>query len=191
MFLALCFNIVGTAIYVGQNLRGEVKPHLVTFFLWSLPPLVAFTAQLTEGAGVVSLVTLVAGLNPALIFVIALRRPDAHWSASLFDVICGLLSLIGILAWWVSREGLYAIAFAIAADLLASLPTFRKSFIHPESESPALYAFSTISAAITLLSIQNWTFSHFGFAAYLLLTDFGLALIIGIRGHLKRVAPQK
>lgn len=183
VLLALCFNIVGTAIYIRQSLKDEVQPHLVTFFLWALAPLVAYAAQVSQGAGIVALVTLVAGINPALIFAISLRRSGAHWSISTLDIVCGVLSLAGLALWCLSRDGLYAIVLAIAADALASVPTFRKSFSHPESESPILYALSAVSAVITMLSIQEWTFDRYGFALYLLVTDLSLALVIEIRGR--------
>jgi hypothetical protein len=191
VLLALCFNIFGTAIYIRQSLKNEVKPHLVTFFLWALAPLVAFAAQVSQGAGIVALVTLVTGVNPAVIFAVSIRRSDVHWSLSMFDVACGSLSLIGIILWWLSRDGVYAIALAIAADAVASAPTFRKSYSHPESESPILYTLSAISAIITLLSIQVWTFGRYGFAAYLLVIDLSLALIIALSGRVENRASKQ
>src|SRR5450432_3754159 len=98
IFLALGFNVLGTSFYVRKSLRDEVQPNLVTFALWALAPLLAFVAQITQGVGLVSLVTLIVGVNPAIILLVALRKPGAHWAISKFDIICGVLALVGLLA---------------------------------------------------------------------------------------------
>ncbi len=177
VFVALCFNVLGTSFYLRKSLKGEVRPHLVTFTLWTLAPLLSFAAQTTEGVGPVSFLTLVAGLNPALILLAALRKRDAHWAVTRFDIGCGCLSLAGILTWWILRNASYAIAFSIAADALASIPTFHKSIRNPESESPVLYVCSAISAIITVFTIHHWSFDYYGFVVYLLVADSSLALI--------------
>ncbi len=186
IFLALCFNILGTALYLRKALRNEVQPHLVSFIIWALAPLLAFAAQVAKGVGLVSLATLVVGVNPAIILLVSLRHPEAHWSVSKFDVACGIISLGGLLAWWHFRDATYAIALAIVSDALASLPTYRKSLSNPESESPVLYACTGISAGIALLTIHAWQFDRYAFAAYLLATSLSLTLILVISGARRR-----
>jgi len=177
VFVALCFNVFGTFFYLREILKGKVQPNLVTFTLWALAPFLSFAAQTTEGVGPVSFLTLVAGLNPALILLAALWKRDAHWGVTRFDFGCGCLSLAGILTWWILRDASYAIAFSIAADALASIPTFRKSISDPDSESPVLYVCSTFSAIITLFTIHHWSFDYYGFVVYLLVADGSLAVI--------------
>jgi hypothetical protein len=186
VLLALCCNMVGTAIYARKCLRNEVQPHLVTFFLWAVAPFLVFAAQVSAKAGIVSIITLVMGMNPALIFVLSLRRPDAHWSVSRFDVACGLISLAGLWLWWSYRNPIYTIVFAIASDLLASVPTYRKSITSPTSESPVLYVLAALGAFVTLLTIHDWTLYRYGFALYILCVDLSLAIVITVSGALRR-----
>jgi hypothetical protein len=178
IYLGLCFNVLGTGLYLRKALRNEVQPNLVTFVFWALAPMLAFAAQFSKGVGLVSLPTLVVGVNPAIILLVSLRSPTAHWSIRRFDVTCGLISLVGLLAWWHFRDATYAIVLAIMSDALASVPTFRKSLSNPESESPVLYLCTGVSAGIALLTIQMWEFDHYIFAAYLLCLSLSLAAVL-------------
>jgi hypothetical protein len=170
----------GASWYGRKALRGEIKPHLVTFFLWALAPLVAFAAQVSSGAGATSLLTLVVGVNPAIIFSISIRRPDAHWSVSTFDVVCGALSLIGLGLWLSLRDAQLAVALSIVADGLASAPTYRKVLVDPYSESVVLYLCLLVSCTITLLTIEEWHFTNYGFVVYLALIGLSLTALIAI-----------
>ena len=178
IYLALSFNVLGASLYVRKSLRNEIQPHVVTFLLWALVPLLAFVAQLADHVGQVSFLTLIVGLNPAVILAVSLRKSEAHWNVTRFDIVCGALSVLGLAAWGASRQAAYAIAFSIMADLLASLPTYRKSIRAPSSESPVLYICLAISSGITLMTIRQWTFSHCAFALYLFALGFSLSATI-------------
>jgi hypothetical protein len=182
IFLGLCFNFSGTIYYLRKALRREIKPHLVTWFLWALAPLIAFSAQTTENVGLPSLMTLMVGVNPALIFMVSVRDKEAHWSISKFDIVCGLLSLAGIGVWIVFQKAELGVAFSILSDALASIPTIRKAAIDPKSESWAVYVGAAVGAAITLATLKSWTFSRYAFAGYILVLCFSITAVILIRG---------
>ncbi len=177
-WLALLLMVMGDISYVWLTLQGKTTPHRVTWFLWALIPSVALVAQLHEGVGLVTLQTVGFGLMPALVFVASFRAPKATWVITRFDVVCGCLSLVGLLLWALTREGDYAVAFSIAADGLAALPTLRKAWSHPDSESPWAYLGGALGSGLTLLTITSWTFIYYGFALYGALMTGLLAFII-------------
>ena len=187
VFLALVFNFLGAGIYVRKSLRGEVKPHLVTWSLWAVVPYLAVLAQLSEGVRLPAFVTLVAGVSPTLTLLVAVRSRTAHWGTSRFDIGCGICAALGVVCWAVSSDARYALVFAIFADALAAIPTFRKSFTNPESESWIQYSCLTTSSLITLASLQVWSFANYGWAVYLALLGAGLTTLIVVRGRRVRV----
>ena len=100
--------------------------------MWALAPMVAFAAQLSEGVGLQSLVTFAAGFTPLMVLIASFMNRKSVWVITKFDIYCGVLSLSGLLLWFVTREGSIAILFAIIADGLAAAPTIVKSWKHPE-----------------------------------------------------------
>lgn len=130
------------------TLRGKTRPNRVSFFMWSLAPMVAFAAQIQQGIGLLALATFTSGFIPLLIFIASFVDKRAVWKLTSFDLICGILSFAGLLLWIITREGNVAIFFAIAADLLAAIPTVKKSYFHPESEHWAGYLSGGLNGVI-------------------------------------------
>ncbi len=159
----------GSLTYLIETIQGKIKPNRVTFFLWALAPLIVFAAQVKQGVGIQSLLTFGVGFTPLLVFGASFLNKKAQWKLGRFDFICGFLSLIGLLLWYITQIGNLAIVFGITADGLAALPTIRKTYYHPETENGWLYFTASISALLTLLTIKTWSFAYYGFSFYILI----------------------
>jgi len=181
VIFASLFNLVGSAVYAYKTFKGETKPNRVTWLLWMLVPMIAFFAELQEGVGLQALMTFMIGFGPLIVFIASFLNKQSYWQISKLDWVCGILSVVALLAWKVSGHGDIAIGFSVLADALAGLPTLIKSLKNPQSEHYAPYLASAISAGITLLTISNWTFAYYAFPAYILLFGLGVAAIIRFR----------
>lgn len=169
VFLGFAIASIGAVIYVRDIFRGKVKPNVVTWVLWSTAPLLAFAAQLSEGAGLQSVHTFSTAFGPLLIVIAALIKRRAFAKIKNSDYIFGLVSLTGLALWLGTGEGVLAIIFAITADTFAALPTVRKLYREPETENGAIFGFGIIAASITLLTISDWRFEEYGFSLYILI----------------------
>lgn len=169
VILGVIIGFAGNTTYVLSTLEGKTRPNRVSWFMWTLAPYVALAAQIHEGVGIQSLLTFMAGTCPLLVLIASFMNRKAVWKLTAFDFMCGALSLIGLILWLITRHAGIAIIFAIAADGLAAVPTIKKSYTHPESEGWVNYFTAAIAAGITLLTIDKWTFSNYGFSLYLLL----------------------
>jgi len=160
---------VGSLSYLVDTLKGKVKPNRVSFLLWSLAPLIAFFAEIKQGVGIQALMTFIVGFLPLTIFIASFVNKKSVWNLTGFDLVCGTLSIIGIVLWYITKSGNVAIIFSILADALAAMPTVVKSFNFPETESGWPYIASTISAVLTLLTIKVWNLANAGFPLYIVL----------------------
>jgi len=174
-------SLIGSGRYVFQVLKGKTKPNRVTWILWALAPLIAFAAEIHEGVGLQSVVTFMAGFSPLLIVIASFISARAVWKLTGFDIVCGALSLLGLILWLLTRHSDIAIAFSIAADGLAGLPTLVKSYKEPETESYLVFLLASVSSALTLLTIDHWTFANYGFPLYLLVICIALVTLIKFR----------
>ncbi|MCL5411547.1 MAG: hypothetical protein M1150_02305 [Patescibacteria group bacterium] len=167
----------GGVSYLVATIKGEAKPNKVTFFLWSLAPLIAFFAEIKQGVGIHSLMTFMAGFVPLIIFLASFVNKKAEWQIKTFDLTCGAFSLLGLLFWFLTKDGNVAIMFSIFADGLAASPTVTKSFRFPETENVYLYLTASINALITLLAIKTWDFANTAFPVYIFLVSFIIFLL--------------
>jgi hypothetical protein len=181
VYLAAVLGVVGEVSYFTATLRGRTKPNRVSWFLWAVAPLLAFGGALDKGVGVQLLMTFIVGFGPACIFIASFFNPNAFWKITRLDIICGGLSVCGLLVWLVTREGNVAIAAAITADGLAAIPTIVKSYRYPSTEHPWIFWLAGTNAFITLLTIDNWNFAHYGFPAYILGVCWLMAILVTFR----------
>jgi hypothetical protein len=176
IYLSIVCSAIGGYSYIRDTLRGKTKPNRVSFFLWSVAPLIGVAAALRAGVGWPVLPIFLAGFTPLVIFFASFANKNAYWKLTRFDYICGLFSLIALVFYFTSQSPVFTIAFSIIADLFVGIPTIVKSWKNPESESPFLYFISNIGNLIGLLIITNWTFAAYGFGIYLILMNSSILL---------------
>lgn len=181
VFLALLIEFIAGLSYLLDTIKGKTHPNKVSFFLWSLAPLIAFFAQINQGVGIQSLLTLSVGITPLLILIASFLNKASYWKITKFDLICGVLSLLGLLLWGVSKDPNIAILFGILADGMAAVPVVVKSYTHPESESAYPWLAFSFAALITLATLNQWRFAEFAFPVYLVLIDLLIFILVKFR----------
>jgi hypothetical protein len=169
---------LGSLHYLIDTIKGRVKPNRVTFFLWALAPLIAFSAEISKGVGIQSLMTFSVGFFPLVIFLASFLNKKSVWKLHTLDFAFGGFSLLGLLLWYITKEGNIAILFSVLADGLAAVPTIVKSFNHPETESAWPYSTAFVNAGLTLLTIKVWDFAHYAFPVYILAVTLILTVLI-------------
>lgn len=182
IYVGVVINLIGSAGYVITTLQGKTKPNRVTFGLWALAPMIAFAAMMQEGVSFQDgLMTFMAGFAPLMILVASFVNKKSKWKLSTFDMICGALSILGLIAWAITRTGTIAIIFSILADGLAGVPTLRKAWTNPESENYMAFLGGGISALLTLLAITQYDFQHLAFPVYIFIICIVLAVVVKFR----------
>lgn len=169
VLLSIPITLYACGVYIRDIFRGKVKPNRMTWALWTLAPMIAFAAQISEGAGLRSVQTFSAGFGPLMVVVASYFSKKSYWKLQKSDYAFGLLSLLGLLLWFITGEGILAIIFSILADLFAAIPTVHKIYKHPETENGTVFGFGILASVITMLTITNWRFEEYGFSLYLML----------------------
>lgn len=180
IYLGLVIYIAGYYFYIKDIFLGDTRPNLVSWLLWVLGPIVGAFLQFKGGAGLSLLPILVGGLGPLTIVGIFLWRKNGFWKITLFDIICGVFSMIAILIYVITHNLSFSIIFAILSDALGFIPTYKKSWTNPESESWGMYAASALFNVIGVLTIRSWSFPIYSFGIYLVIGNL-LQLVIMYR----------
>ncbi len=182
------FVIIGTLIgaagsvaYLISTVRGKVKPNKVSFLLWSLAPMIAFFAQIKQGVGMAALMTLSTGFLPFTVFIASFVNKEAEWKITRFDILCGILSLIGLVLWLITKVGNVAIFFSIVADGLAAIPTIMKAYKYPDTEIAWPWIATVIGVILTLLTLPAFTFANSGFILYILVLNTIIYVLVQFR----------
>ncbi len=138
LMLSGILAIMGGMIYLVSIGRGRTKPHRTTRFVLLIVVALNFVSVLAaQGNSGAKLYAGITCLFALAYFVMSIKRGMGGSSA--FDWTCLILALLGIVAWQITNNPMLGIYFAVAADFIAYLPAFVKTWYHPHTESPWLY----------------------------------------------------
>ncbi|HEY5120741.1 MAG TPA: hypothetical protein VII84_04115, partial [Acidimicrobiales bacterium] len=178
VFLAVALSVFGSASYVRDTSRGTTSPHRVTWGLWALEGILAFIVEVQQHVGLASLMTLALGLMPLVVLMTSFKNPQAVWKIDAVDVACGVVSLLGLVFWATVNESTVALVSFVAADFIAAVPTYRKSWRSPESETPRAFVMGAVNTGITLLTLKEFTTAGALFPGVIMMTDSILSVLI-------------
>jgi hypothetical protein len=178
VIIAAVASLLAAFVYIRSMFIGGTKPNRVTWLMWAIAPLIGTAAALSNGVGWAVLPVFMAGFSPLLIFTASFFAKKAYWKPSTFDYVCGVLSAFALIMWWLTNDPNIAIVFAIASDALASIPTLRKAWTNPETESVWPFIIGTFGAASSLAVATLWIFSEYAFPSYLIIINILILLAL-------------
>lgn len=181
VYLAIALSALGATGYIRDTLRGLTAPNRVTWALWGLEGLLAFGVESQQNVGLARWMTLALGAVPVLVLAASFRDRNAVWRLGAFDIVCGVISVAGIVFWALVHEATVALVAFIAADQVAALPTFRKSWLAPESETHWVFFLGSANCVITVLTLTAFTTAGVLYPGVIAVSDLLLALLIAVR----------
>ncbi len=179
-YISVFIGIAVMLPYIWLITKKQVRPHAITFFLWTLIMGSVATIQVLEGAGSGAWATIVGFIGVMVIFLLALFH---HGEKNIlkFDWYCFAVALLGWGAWIVTKNPLTAVLLLTLADGLAYLPTFRKSWASPHEESPIFYFFGTFSLLLSVFAIENFSITNAFYPIFVTFLNFMLPAMIWYR----------
>jgi hypothetical protein len=172
-------QLIGISFYIKSVVKGNVKPNRLTWFLWSIAPIIATFAAISKGVSWAVLPTFMAGFGPFLVFLASFVNKKSYWKLGKVDYLCGVFSILALILWYITKEANVAIVFTILSDLTAGLPTLIKAWREPESETAAPFITGLFSTLTTFFAITMWQFAELAFPIYLIL--FNIVIICTIK----------
>ncbi len=156
--IAALLALVGNISYLKDVFRGNVQPHPYTWFIWSIVSMTTFFGGLAKGAGIGALPTGVAGGFTIIIFLFSLKylfqgkAGHIRMIDNYFLAIC----LLGLIPWMLTKDPTISVVIVVLIDIVAFIPTLRKTWTHPNTEKPLLYEMNVARHVLTLFSLQAY-----------------------------------
>lgn len=182
---AVVLTFVAYIPYYRDILRGKTHPHIYSWTLWGLLTALIVALQVIGGAGPATWVTAAAGFMCLGVVVLSFKHGKRYITKS--DTIVAILSLIAIIFWLVIKQPVISIILVVIADLLAFVPTVRKSWLHPHTETLSLYVTNTVRFTLALLAVETYTIlSSLWLIAWVVANAFFSIILISRRRVLQR-----
>ena len=165
--IAGILNICGTIPYVRDIFRHKTKPERAMWWVYAVLFSVLFFAQFDSDAGWLLLITGSYIISAALIAILSVKY--GYGSFHKRDTISLAIAALGLIGWWITDSALVAIILVIVIDFAGFWLTLVKTWAAPHSETLIAWQLSLVSALLSLLSIQNWSFAVWIYPVYAVL----------------------
>jgi hypothetical protein len=151
--ITVILALIGYVPYLKDTFKGKTKPHVVSWFLWTLVSFLVFGLQWSKGAGAGAYADFTMGLICLVIFIISLKNGTKNIKVA--DIISFILAIIAIVLWLVVHQPVWSMILLVFIDLFSFIPTFIKSWTNPWQETFSTWALSVVRHGLVMLSIQN------------------------------------
>lgn len=184
-YFTVPISLIAIGLYIRDMIVGTVKPNRVSWLFWGIAPLLGSYIGYKSGVSIpLLLATFMSGAGCFLVLTVSFFNKNAYWETSGFDIMCGIISALSIIIWLATKNGVVSLSFAVLADLSAGIPTIIKSWKQSETESRLPYTLGVLTAFITILITDNFTFLNVIFPIYLI--SVNTIIVLGIqKGRMK------
>lgn len=152
--VASILAVIGNVPYLLDIFHKRVKPHPYTWFIWTIVSGVIFFGQVAKGAGVGAIPTGASEIFTLIIFIYSLQYGFKNIVRT--DTYFLIAALLGLIPWILTKDPTISVIIVVSIDLIAFIPTLRKTYLHPETETPILYSMNALRHFIALFSLQAY-----------------------------------
>lgn len=187
VIIASILALIGNISYLKDVFKGNVKPHPYTWFIWSIVSMTTFFGGLAKGSGIGALPTGIAEGFTIIIFLFSLKqvwRGEAR-PIRMIDNYFLIACLVGLGFWVITEDPTIAVVTVVIVDLIAFIPTLRKTWKHPETEKPMLYGMNVARHILTLFSLGAYNIATTIHSVAMICTNTLMVYFISRRGKYK------
>lgn len=167
--LATALAIAGYGPYILSFMKGRAKPHVFSWLLWGASSFIIVLGQAEGHAGAGLWMMAANGVAATFVGLCAFKWGERHVTKD--DWIALLIGVLGLEAWLITDHIVMALLAMALIDLMAFVPTMRKSWHKPEEEALSFYVANTAACLLSLAAVE-----HFNF-----LSSFNLIFFIAIQ----------
>jgi hypothetical protein len=177
--LSVALAILAAGVYIAQTLRGEVRPHPLSWLLFGVLSLTGFLVQRDEGARQGSW-TLMAMTVICFLFVgVSVARGERSFSKQEWAFVAAGGAVF--LAYLLTREANVAAALITLVDALGYGPTFVRGWSYPRKDSVTSFALNGAKFVPSLMAMDPISFATSFYPATLLVLNAAVAVMLLIR----------
>lgn len=157
-FWAACasiFALCGFFPYLYSVFKRKTQPHEFTWLLFLLTQGTATAILWLNGGGRGAMALTIGTVFITVVFFLSLI--DGQRDITKSDIACLVLALAAFPLWLVLKQPLAATILLTSIDMLAYVPTFRKAYKHPYSETVLTWSLFFFSDLFSIFALETYT----------------------------------
>jgi len=185
VFSSIC-AIVGFFLYVRDIYSKQTKPHIYTWLIWTI----------TQGTAVIgvwygkggSTCTICLSISATLVFLTFLYSvKNGIKNITRSDTLVLIITLLAIVVWWQLHNPILAIFMVSAIDAFGYIPSYRKSWIEPYSETLTAWAIFCVGNLSAILALKEYNFLTLTYLTTVVICNLMVLIILYFRRRARSI----
>jgi hypothetical protein len=177
--LSVALAVLAAVIYIAQTLRGEVRPHPLSWFLFGILSLTGYWVQRDQGARQGSWTLLAMTLICFLFVAVSVARGERSFSRAEWAFVGAGGAVFAL--YMFTRDANAAAAMTTAIDALGYGPTFTRGWSYPRKDSVTSFAINAAKFVPSLMAMDPISFATAFYPATLLVLNTAVAIMLLMR----------
>ncbi len=192
MELKILFSILASIIaliayfpYLKDIFSQKTKPHAYTWFIWMLTQGTATLGVFYGGGSWGGLYLGIMTVEVIVVFLLSLKYGTKNITKG--DTIILIAALIAIFIWWQLKQPLLSILMVSAIDVLGYVPSFRKSYKEPWSETLISWLLFAVANILGILALSRYNLLTTTYLTSITIANMSLFLFCFFRRNFVKI----
>jgi hypothetical protein len=177
--IAVIITFIGYIPYIRDTIKGKTRPHIYSWFIWSFVTFIIFALQIFGNGGAGALTTLAAAVLCLIIFLLGLRNGEKNITT--FDTVIFVVALMATGIWVFIKQPMISNLLMVAINTLANIPTIRKSWDKPYSETLITWELGAVRNSLGIMALANYSLFTWLYPATNLIINILVSSLLIIR----------
>lgn len=151
--VGVILTFAGYIPYITDMVKKKTSPHAFTWLVWTLAVGISAALQIKGGAGAGAWTTVTVAVLCLFIFLYTLKNGVKNVAPS--DILFLVLALVSLGLWVVAEKPVLSAILIVSTDILGFIPTIRKSWNNPYSETLFMYQITTVRHALSIVALRQ------------------------------------
>lgn len=154
--VTLTLSFIAYVPYIVDVLRKKAVPHPYSWLIWGSAATIMATLQLLYGGGALAWSTLAVGLISFGICVLSWRSGGKRF-INHYDKLSLVVAIVAVVLWLGANKPTLAMLSLVAADLFGFIPSVRKTWVSPYSETLTMWGINALRHSLNILAISTYS----------------------------------
>lgn len=170
------FSAIAFIPYVVAIIKKSSKPNRASWIIWNVTNVILLVSYFSVGARATIFLPIIYVFNAFIILILSFRYGASLWSR--LDYISLFVAGFSLIIWFLTKNPLTALLMNLVMDAVAYLPTIKKSYLDPFSESRIAWLFIFLGTCLNLLAVNSFSFGVIIYPIVMFLMNGALLLVL-------------
>lgn len=175
----IILGFIGYYPYFRDIYRWKTKPHAFSWVIWWVLTAIGFAIQVYEKWW---LWAWVLGTTSIICFIVAwigFYQKQVKYKS--MDWVVLFVAFLSIIPWYFTKNPMFSVIIITFIDFLGFLPTYRKIYFHPESETLSAWYMMDVKILLWILALDIFTFNSIFYPVVVFFLNVFAIILIHIK----------